>query len=191
MAEPSEELKLLEQKTKTLLETIKRIDSYIASTNTKCTIVMSYCAAVIGLISILITRIIPEIKTPEFLVFFGIFTTIIAISSTYCIYKSVTIIFPVTFSSTKAQTGDSMFFFGDIARHTGGEDGYRAKVINITEKEIIQDLSGQIFTVSTIASVKFEKIKTLSLIMVIFNVVPTGILMIGSALYFFNKGGLF
>lgn len=191
MTDNDKDLKSLEQKTKTLLEIIKRIDSYIASTNTKCTIIMSYCAAVIGITSLLIARISPKIDSPAFMVLISICAISILISSTYCIYKSIMIIFPVTFSSIKSQTGDSIFFFGDISMQADGEDGYRKKINSVTEKEIIEDLSGQIFTISTIASKKFSQIKILSTVLIIFNVVPTGVLLVSSAIYFLAKRGLF
>nr|WP_288467449.1 Pycsar system effector family protein [uncultured Pseudomonas sp.] len=157
---------------KTSLEIVKRLDAYIISTNTKCTIAMSYCAAVIALISISTSRQVSDL--PEGYLKWGliVMVLIVVLSAIFAMYKAVTIIFPATFSSVERAVGESVFFYGDIVATSGGAGGYAAKLKAMNSEALQEDLSQQIFTLAKIANDKFNSYKTLSLCLIYFNFLP-------------------
>lgn len=191
MSDTDAESKSIEQKTKNLFEVLKRLDTYIGTTNTKCTIIMSYCAAVIGLIILLISRVIPEVSHPAFLVLIGILSVAIVISSVICMLMAISVIFPVTFSSPKNYNGNSVIFFGDISAIKSTPSEYSEKIKSISDVEFLEDLSWQVYTLSTIVSDKFDRIKTLSLCLMLFNFLPTAALLIGCTIYLIDSRGVF
>ncbi|AIN59408.1 Pycsar system effector family protein [Pseudomonas soli] len=176
-----EEDSSIENKTKYLFEIIKRYDTYIGSTNTKCTIVMSYCAAVIGFIMLLLNRIISPDAAPVFLVFAGIFSIIVIASSIVCMWIAMSVIFPVTFSDPKKYRGESLIFFGDVCSASKDKEEYFAKIKETSETAFCSDLAGQVYSMSKIVSEKFQKIKILSLTLLYLNFIPAAILLIGCA----------
>ena len=182
--------KEVEHKTKNLFEVIKRFDVYIGTTNTKSAIVMSYCAAVIGLVTLLISKMVPDVSHPAFLVFVGLFSIIVVASSVVCMAMAMLVIFPVTFSSPKNHNGESLIFFCDIAAVKDGPAGYVARVNEVSDIEFLADLSNQVFTLSKIVSEKFERIKKLSWCLLLFNFIPTAVLLIGSIIYFIDSRGM-
>ncbi|NBB59546.1 hypothetical protein GVN18_09680 [Pseudomonas sp. ODNR1LW] len=183
--------KEIEQKTKNLFEVLKRLDVYIGTTNTKCTIIMSYCAAVIGLTTLLISRSVSDVSHPAFLVFIGLFSIIVIASSIVCMWMAISVIFPVTFSSPENYSGSSVIFFGDVSAIKKESSGYCARIRDISDAEFLDDLSGQVFTLSRIVSGKFERIKKLSWCLLLFNFIPTAILLIGCVIYFIDSRGVF
>ena len=177
--------KAIEQKTKNLLEVLKRLDVYIGTTNTKCAVVMSYCAAVIGLTTLLISRAGTDISHPEFLVFIGLLSTMVFASSVACMWMAISVIFPVTFSR------NSVIFFGDISATGNTPSKYCEKIRDISDAAFLDDLSDQVFTLSKIVSEKFDRIKILSWCLMWLNFIPTAILLIGCVIYSINSRGLF
>lgn len=183
--------KAIEQKTKNLLEVLKRLDVYIGTTNTKCAVVMSYCAAVIGLTTLLISRAATDISHPEFLVFIGLLSTMVFASSVACMWMAISVIFPVTFSSPKKHVGNSVIFFEDISATGNTPSKYCEKIRDISDAAFLDDLSDQVFTLSKIVSEKFDRIKILSWCLMWLNFIPTAILLIGCVIYSINSRGLF
>lgn len=183
--------KEIEQKTKNLLEVLKRLDTYIGTTNTKCTIIMSYCAAVIGLTTLLISRSVPDVNHPAFLVFIGLCSIIVIASSIVCMWMAISVIFPVTFSSPKNHNENSSLYFGDIKSINDGANGYQQKIKTLSHADFLEDLCDQIFTLSTIASEKFDRIKRISWCLMYLNFIPTAALLISCVIYFIDSRGIF
>lgn len=159
--------KSTEQKTKNQFEVIKRIDTYIGTTNTKCTIIMSYCAAVIAIIFSLLGRIDLASTTTPFIVTVGLSCGLALITAAICMLMACLTIFPITFSSPKKYRGESLIFYGDIANTEGGADAYIQKINEISDEKYLDDLSDQVFTMAKIVSRKFSLIQILSFILCI------------------------
>lgn len=183
--------KEIEQKTKNLFEILKRLDTYIGTTNTKCTIIMSYCAAVIGLTTLLISRSVPDVSHPAFLVFIGLCSIIVIASSVVCMWMAISVIFPVTFSSPTNLMGSSLLYFGDIKSINNGAEGYKRKIEETSHADFLSDLCEQVFTLSTIATEKFDHIKKISWCLMYFNFIPTATLLISCVIYFIDSRGIF
>lgn len=157
--------KVIEQKIKNQFEVIKRIDVYIGTTNTKCMIIMSYCAAIIALIFSLLGKIDLACTTTPFVVSLGLSCGLSLITAVICMLMACLTIFPVTFSSPNKYKGESLIFYGDIASTEGGADAYIRKVNAISDEEYLDDLSDQVFTLAKIVSRKFSLIQNLSAIL--------------------------
>lgn len=158
--------KAIELKIKNQFEVIKRIDVYIGTTNTKCTIIMSYCAAVIALIFALFGKLETSNATPG-IVSIGLFGCLGLITAVICMLMACLTIFPVTFSSPDKNRGESLIFYGDIASTKGGSGGYVRRVIEVSDEDYLNDLSSQVFTLAKIVSRKFWLIQQLSVILCI------------------------
>lgn len=156
--------KVIEQKIKNQFEVIKRIDVYIGTTNTKCTIIMSYCAAVIALIFALLGKLEVTNTTP-IIVCIGLFACLSLIAAIICMLMACFTIFPVTFSSSDKNRGESLIFYGDIAGTQNGSDGYAKRIIEVSDEDYLNDLSGQVFTLAKIVDRKFWLIQKLSVVL--------------------------
>ncbi|WP_448108841.1 Pycsar system effector family protein [Pseudomonas azerbaijanoccidentalis] len=157
--------KIIEQKIKNQFEVLKRMDVYIGTTNTKCTIIMSYCAAVIALIFALLGKLDLAASSTSFIVVVGLSSGFSLITAIICMLMACFAIFPVTDSSPDKYRGSSLIFYADISNIKGGSKGYVDKVNETTDAMFLDDLSGQVFSVGTIVSSKFKRIQQLSIIL--------------------------
>lgn len=157
--------KLIEQKIKNQFEIIKRIDTYIGTTNTKCTIIMSYCAAVTAFQILLLSRMDLEYATIRLIVSIGLACSFSLITSVVCMLMACLTIFPITFSSPSNYRGTSLIFYGDIVNIKDGSGGYVRKINEVSEEAYLNDLSDQVFTLAGIVSNKFHLIQRLSVVL--------------------------
>ena len=174
-----------EKKIKNQFEVLKRIDTYIGTTNTKCTIIMSYCAAATAFIFTLLAKIEPASASIQLLVAIGVCTVLALALALCCMVLATLTIFPVTFSSPGAHKGSSLIFYGDIAGCSGGAD-YSRSVQGASDEVFLEDLNGQVFTLATIASGKFDRIKLVTVFLMIHFVFMGGFLIFSMA-YFLLK----
>ncbi|CAE6927096.1 conserved membrane protein of unknown function [Pseudomonas marincola] len=155
---------LIELKIKNQFEVIKRIDAYIGTTNTKCTIIMSYCTAVIALTLTLLSKL--EVSHPTTsTVSIGLFGCLGLITAVICMLMACLTIFPVTFSSPDRNIGKSLIFYGDIAAAKNGSNEYAKRITQVSNEDYLDDLSEQVFTLANIVSKKFWMIQKLSIIL--------------------------
>lgn len=166
----------IEDKIKTQLEIIKRMDSYISATNAKCAIAMSYCAAVLGWLAVNSTKMMNDLTDNSVHLVAGIFLACGVIFTLASLALSLKITFPVTFSSKDVHRGKSMIFFGDIA--SSKKEDYVSRFQSLSSEEIMADLSSQIHTLSGIAESKFEDLKTLTAFLCFGSVIPIGIFIL-------------
>lgn len=166
-----------DEKAKHLFEVIKRIDAYILSTNQKCAIVISYCAAVVGWLSINLNKILNDLSTP-YLYWGGVVcVSALILFSCICIWLSIAVIFPITNSSSERENDDSIIFFGDIALAKRGAGGYLKRIKKMKLGGFLEDLGQQVFTLATIADIKFKKIKRMTRYLCLGNILPLGVLL--------------
>lgn len=167
-----------EEKIKHLLEVLKRIDSYILSTNQKSAIVISYCAAVVGWLSINLNKILSEIELPLLFGVGMVSAIILILSSCYCIWLAVAVVLPVTGSSAVRRNGDSAIYFGDVASTKWGGSGYVTKLKQLKQTEFVDDLAQQVFSVSTIADAKFSKIQEMTKVLRLGGILSLGVFLL-------------
>lgn len=160
------ELKNIEQKIENQFEVLKRIDNYIVTTNTKCTIIMSYCAAATALIITLLPNLdFSTLITPS-LIATGLFSILALVLALWCLILATLTIFPVTFSKPGLQNGHSLIFYGDISLISTGAH-YSQKVKDASNEDFLQDLNEQVYTLASIATSKFSKIKMITVILML------------------------
>jgi hypothetical protein len=173
-----------EKKIKNQFEVLKRIDTYIGTTNTKCTIVMSYCAAATAFIFTLLAKLDPANASMQLMVGIGVFSSLALGLALVCMVLATLTIFPVTFSNPDSPKGQSLLFYGDVASCGGGKN-YSQKVLSASDEEFLDDLNGQVYTLASIASSKFERIKFLTLVLMVHFGCMAAVL-IGAAIYYLS-----
>lgn len=168
-----------EKKIKNQLEVLKRIDTYIGTTNTKCTIIMSYCAAAIAFIFVFLRELDPDKASVALMVAVGVFTILALAFAMCCLILATLTIFPVTYSSPTSHRAKSLIFYGDISGFDGGALGYVKKIKETSDEEFLDDLNNQIHTLSIIAGGKFSRIKVLAALLMAHFLCISIILIIG------------
>lgn len=148
-----------EDQQKLLLEIIKRFDTYINACNAKVAVILSYCIAYIGGLGFKLADIADKREHDiAWWVLLGIslLSAIATLASAYFAYKALS---PQTPSGRAPHESPSAIFFGDVATHPGGRDGYVASVENITSEEVVKDLASQAHVLATITQSKFALVK--------------------------------
>jgi hypothetical protein len=145
-----------DEQQKLLLEIIKRFDGYINATNSKIAVVLSYCMAYIGGLGFKLVDVSDKHDHDcawwLLLLVSGlsVIATLVAAQFAYRALK------PQTPAGRALHEKPSVLFFGDVASHAGGRDGYGAYLASLATEEIVTDLSSQAHVLATIATSKFR-----------------------------------
>ncbi|APA86019.1 hypothetical protein BJG93_11870 [Paraburkholderia sprentiae WSM5005] len=150
MASPRER----DDQQKLLFEITKRFDSYINSSNSKIAIILSYCMAYIdGLGFRLVDVSDKRIHDVAWwvLLLVSLLSVVVTLWSARYAYL---VLHPQIPSCRAGHEVPSAIFFGDVAQHLGGRDGYAASLRAMGDEDIVRDLAGQAHTLAGIASRK-------------------------------------
>lgn len=140
-----------------LFEVLKRYDHYIATTNFKVALLMSFIGIVVfGISSKTIEQDLSKLSSNT--LYFFIFTVAITITSSLI---AASYLLRVVFPNTSNENLDkkSLIFFGDVSSCENGSSGYSKKVKEVSQHDINDDLAKQAFTLAHIVSKKFEMLK--------------------------------
>lgn len=152
------ELRKPDDNQKLLVESIKRFDTYINASNTKIAVILSYCMAYIGGLGFKLVDISDKRihDTGWWLVLLVcLISAVVTLWSARFAYQALA---PQVPSGRGAHEPPSVVFFGDVATHPGGRDGYVKSINQLTEELIVRDLAGQAHTLAAIAKSKFALI---------------------------------
>lgn len=140
-----------------LFEVLKRYDHYIATTNFKVALLMSFIGIIVfGTSSNAIDQ--DFAKTNNLIVYFFIaFSATTIISALVSAIYLLKVVFPNT--SNEKLDKKSIIFFGDVSNFENGSSGYSKKVKKVSQDDINDDLSKQVFALACIVSNKFEKLQ--------------------------------
>jgi len=145
-----------DEQQKLLLEIIKRFDGYINATNSKIAVVLSYCMAYIGGLGFKLVDLSDK-RDHDWawwsllcVSLLSVLATLVAAQYAYRALK------PQTPTGRALHEEPSVVFFGDVASHAGGRDGYSAYLASRTAEHIVADLSSQAHVLATIAASKFR-----------------------------------
>ncbi|MBO2985829.1 Pycsar system effector family protein [Burkholderia pseudomallei] len=140
---------------KLLLEIIKRFDSYINSSNSKIAIILSYCMAYIGGLGFKLVDV--SDKRAHDTAWWGLLlVSLMSVGVTlWAARYAYLALHPQVPSGRAAHEAPSVLFFGDVAAHPGGRDGYSASLRALTAEDVVRDLSGQAHTLAGIAAHKY------------------------------------
>ncbi len=144
------------EKIKFLWDILKRYDSYIGVANTKASLILSFCIAILSGLLLKSNEIISQVEIENLKKVIPVLLIIIALMLIKTIYHALKTVFPNTTSYT---AGLSVIFFGDVANIETCASGYHKKVNQLTEEDAIQDLSFQIYELALITSNKFSELK--------------------------------
>lgn len=140
-----------------LFEVLKRYDHYIATTNFKVALLMSFIGIVVfGISSKAIDQDLSKLSSHTLYFFMAIVATTIVsalISATYLLK----VVFPN--SSNENLDKKSLIFYGDVSSCENGSNGYSKKIKEVNQNEINDDLAKQTFILAGIVSTKFEILK--------------------------------
>lgn len=165
----SEEIDSLKDKTAFLFDVINRYDHYVATTNFKAGLMMSFVGAIVlGLTVRVISINIVETGCNYLYYLALLFSALTIILSLLAAINLLRTIFP----NTKTYYGEkSLIFFGDVAACENGIDGYKEKVEKSTPKKLLEDLSKQTFIIAEIVNEKFRLLK-IAVRIIIYGVIP-------------------
>lgn len=153
----SEENSQMKDKADFLLDVLKRYDHYVATTNFKVGLMMSFLGAVVLGLTIRVLLLDPiqgEISCTRYATIISIVLTIA--SSLYAAIQLLRAVFP----STKNEDGSgSLIFFGSVVSENENAEEYYKKVLSIEQEELLKDLSIQTYNMAGVVNQKFKVLK--------------------------------
>ncbi|WP_250517892.1 Pycsar system effector family protein [Caballeronia sp. INDeC2] len=171
------DLRKFDDQQKLLLEIIKRYDSYINSSNSKIAIILSYCMAYIGGLGFKLVDV--SDKRAHDAWWWGLLLVSLASVGVtlWAARYAYLALHPQLPSGRASHEGPSAIFFGDVARHPGGRDGYAASLGAMTDEEVVKDLSHQAHTLAGIAAHKFSLLGQATSFIVHFQIPLFGVIL--------------
>jgi hypothetical protein len=161
--------KVLKDKSAFLFDVIKRYDHYVATTNFKVGLMMSFVGAIILGLTIRVMSLNPPQEGCDYFYYATIFSSALTI---FCSLISAINLLRAVFPNTKTHDGGkSLIFFGDVASCKNGVDGYTQKINEATQESLLEDLSKQIFIVAEVINEKFRILK-IAVRTIIWGVIP-------------------
>lgn len=154
MSEESSELK---DKTSLLIDVLKRYDHYVATTNFKVGLMMSFLGAIVLGLTIRVILLNPIQGEVGCIRYAAIVVSVLTIiSSLFAAIYLLRAVFP----DTKNIDGTgSVVFFGSVASENKNADEYYRKVVSIEQDAILRDLAVQVYNVARVVSQKFKVLK--------------------------------
>lgn len=153
----SEESNRLQEKVDFLLDVLKRYDHYVATTNFKVGLMMSFLGAIVLGLTIRVILLDPiqgEISCIRYSAIIASVLTII--SSLFAAIQLLRAVFP----NTENENGSgSLIFFGTVVSENKDSDEYYEKVLTIKHEEILKDLATQTYNVAGVVNHKFRVLK--------------------------------
>ncbi|WP_417561360.1 Pycsar system effector family protein [Marinomonas sp.] len=151
-----------------LFEVLKRYDHYIATTNFKVALLMSFIGIVVfGVASKAIEQDFSKLSTHTHY-FFIIVIVITIISSLISAFYLIRVIFPNT--SNENLDKKSLIFFGDVSSCENGATGYSKKIRELSQEDLNDDLAKQTFILACVVSKKFKTLEKAVNIVVRFTI---------------------
>ena len=152
-----------------LFDVLKRYDHYIATTNFKVALMMSFLGVIIFGLIIRVMSVIPDQSGCNFIYYAAfIFSGLTVVASLASAINLLRVVFP----RTNTHNGEkSLIFFGDVVSCGGGASGYVNKIEEATDEKILEDLSRQVYVVAGIVNEKFRILKV-AVEMTIYVVIP-------------------
>lgn len=171
----------LENKISFLFDVLKRYDQYIATANAKANLLFAFISVVVFGVVLRISTL-SELGLSCFTVLFSTMSLLTILACLYSAWLLVDIVLPDLSTDSNSK---SLIFFGDVAQNSKAEE-YIALVRELDNKNLLNDLSTQVYFVAKVTKNKFDKITKAS------NVVKNYVLPLLLILIFlFVLGSLF
>lgn len=154
MTDKLKDLEKTIEKDKFLWETIKRLDFYINTTNTKTTIILAFNTFIITGVALKFNDILNSIQNKNLHTFGAILLGLICLVSLLSCIFAFQIINPFLKSNGNTNGYKSKIFFGDIASNT--LQSYIDSISGMNQKNIVEDLATQVHVISVGRTKKFN-----------------------------------
>ncbi len=159
----------MEDRISFLFDVLKRYDHYIGTTNFKVGLTMSFLLTLILGLTLRLVMIGSGSDVNSFIHWLLLLAVMLTIAtSLIAIFKIFNVVFPSLRSTSKC---DSLIFFGDVSKNSGGPNGYCEKIKNSTDEALLKDLACQTFFVAEIVTEKFRLLQS-AINIVKFGVIP-------------------
>lgn len=159
----------LENKSVFLFDVLRRYDHYVATTNFKVALIMSFLGVVIFGLMIRVMAIDVDQSGCGYTYYSAIIFSALTIAAS--LFSAINVLRSVFPNTDTHNEDESLVFFGDVADCGGGASGYAKKVKEAADEEIIDDLSQQVYAVAGIINEKFRVLK-IAIKMTIYGVIP-------------------
>lgn len=164
-----------------LFDVLKRYDQYIATANAKANLLFAFIGVVVFGVVLRISTL-SELGLSCFTILFSIVSLLTILACLYSAWLLIDIVLPDLSTDSNSQ---SLMFFGDVAQNDKAQE-YIDLVEIATSKQLLNDLSTQVYFVAKVTKNKFDKLTKASNV-VKFFVLPLLLLLI----FLFVVGRLF
>ena len=159
-----------------LWQVISRVDFYIETINSKASLLLAYCGALIFAVAVNIDKL----KVADIYYLPVIIKIIFGAAIIFTIWAMIVLVQIVIPDLTKGRnpsssTIQSLIFFGDIAETPSERVGYETKVEASTADDWKTDILTQTYAVSTVANSKFKMITKAGKLIIFGSLLPSGI----------------
>lgn len=145
----------LAQKIHYQFETLRRYDDNISSSNVKAGLLLSFLGAMI--FGLLMRFMALFNSTADLFYLLTItFITLTILATVVAAWYLLATVFP---NLSDGSSRKSLIFFGDVATHPQGADGYIHDVFAASPETTLRDISEQVYLVAHIVNNKFENLK--------------------------------
>lgn len=147
----------LKDKSTFLFDILKRYDHYVATTNFKVGLIMSFLGVTIFGLIIRVLAISPEPAGCNYLYYATVLLS--GLTVLFSMLSALNLLRAIFPSNKSKAGGESLIFFGDVAVIDGGVSSYVKKIEDADLEELVEDLSKQIYFVAEIINEKFRVLK--------------------------------
>lgn len=155
-------------KTEFMLDVLKRYDHYIATTNFKVGLMLSFLVTVIWGLTLHVKSV--PVPTGEMACTYNIIISSVITTILISLIAIIHLLRAVSPNTNSPKHTKSLIFFGDVSAYETGTD-YYDDIMETDSENLASDLAIQVHTVAKIVSEKFRIIKLASNI-VKFGVIP-------------------
>ncbi len=155
---------------------INRIDFYINTVNSKSAFIVTFNVFILGSILLKYEDIIKQFKNPRISLLVPVLMVVMIFGvgmSLLRVFKAVT---PYMDSGNQPSSYYSLLFFSSVSKLS--LDDFRNKVVNLKEKDLLEDLVRQTHVLAKGANDKFIYIKKSMFWTINFVLIPLGLLVL-------------
>ena len=153
----SDESSDLKDKTSLLVDVLKRYDHYVATTNFKAALMMSFLGAIVLGLTMRV-MFLQSVQQGDICIRYAaiIVSVLTILSSLFAAVQLLRVVFPDTKNSDGA---GSVIFFGTVVSENKTADEYYGKVASAEHSELLRDLATQTYNVAGVVNQKFKVLK--------------------------------
>lgn len=139
------------------MDVLERYDHYVATTNFKVGLMMSFLGAIVLGLTIRVISLQPVQQGVSCIRYAAIIISLLTIlSSLFAAIQLLRVVFPDTKNTDGA---GSIIFFGSVVSENKSADEYYDKVVSVEHDKLLRDLATQTYNVAGVVNQKFKVLK--------------------------------